>query len=32
MERESFIYKPKIVVIGSGNTDIVVKAGRVPVP
>ena len=32
MERESFIYKPKIVVIGSCNTDMVVKAGRLPVP
>ena len=32
MERESFIYKQKIVVIGSCNTDMVVKAGRLPVP
>ena len=32
MERESFIYKPKIVVIGSCNTDMVVKDGRLPVP
>ena len=32
MERESFIYKPGFVVIGSCNTDMVVKAGRLPVP
>lgn len=32
MEKESFIHKPKIVVIGSCNTDMVVKASRLPVP
>lgn len=27
-----YIHKPKIVVIGSCNTDMVVKANRLPVP
>ena len=27
-----YIHKPKIVVIGSGNTDMVVSANRLPVP
>lgn len=32
MEGNILIHKPKIVVIGSCNTDMVVKAGRLPVP
>lgn len=30
--RSPYIHKPKIVVIGSCNTDMVVKANRLPVP